>query len=384
MVNSIGRTIFLTGAPTSSSLEWTEHDLCAGLQPCFLRNGTLNQYPRPTPEEIAPLWRSLPFKQVHLPTGLTQGSREIDPSVSERDVVSETSFFTASDVSFVTISPDGNESRSFQGPSSETEGILSQFYEHSFAVHEDIPSSQIINAGSIEDASFDTDIDRSTVDIINDEPSSLEQMLRLRLASGLLSDLRDIPNAAYLRSISPQTMTVSLVVGIISISPPRKIRTRKGGRTVELIEMLVGDDTRAGFSINIWLPCLQERKAPVQGTEELRSSTSRVRSRDVILARHIALSSFRGKVHGQSLRKGMTTIDLLHQLSLDTKHKKATIEAETLDRNALGDPQLLKVKNVSDWVMQFVGNVEEPSKPDNRTFAGGKTTNLQVLPADTP
>lgn len=379
MLDSHHRTLFLTGAPTASSLSWTEADLSAILQPCYLTSGNHSDGLRPTPDDVAPLWRFLPFEQAHLPTGLTQASREDGPYAPNSNPFSEASFFSTSDMSFVSTEFEGDEDRDY---SAENEEVLSQFYEHSLFVHDDVPSSQIISAGSMVEVSFSTDTDEesSTNGVIN----SQEQRVRSRLASGFLGEIKDVPNAAHLRSITPQTMTVDLVVGIISISQPRPIRTRKGGRVVDLVEMLVGDETRAGFCINIWIPCTPESRDASEGRENLRFSTSQLRPQDIVLVKTVALSSFRGKVHGQSLRKGLTTVDLLYRNTIDREDTRGVFQNKDLEQEALIDSHVLKVKKVKDWVMQFVGTNARPPALANRRLPRESTVALQALPSDTP
>lgn len=386
MVGTQRRTLFLTGAPTSSSLKWTEADLSAALQPCYLRTSTYDQAVALTPDKVAPSWRFLPLEQAHLPTGLTQASREDERSQAEGPQANETSFFTTSDLSFVSTDIEGIEDGKSSGsiPDGSAGEILSQFYEHSFAVHNNILSSQIIGIGSVAEGSFNTETEDYSMELTAyDEMSSQEEIVRSRLTSGYLSDLKDVPNAAYLRSITPQTMTVSLVVGIISISQPRTIRTRKSGRIVELVEMLVGDETRAGFGINIWLPCMQEGQSFAQRAEDLRSSTSKLRPQDIVLARNVALSSFRGKVHGQSLQRGMTTLDLLYRNPLDSGDTRGAFPASDLESGALMSPQVLKVKKVKDWVMECIGTNARPPALDKGRLVHTRKEVWQPLPADT-
>lgn len=216
------------------------------------------------------------------------------------------------------------------------------------------------------------------------EIGSQEQVVRSKVAASYLSDLRDIPNAAYLRSIIPQTMSVNLVVGIISISQPRTIITRRGGRSVDLVEMLVGDSTRSGFGINIWLPCFQRNNQPVQGEQTLASQVLGLRPQDVVLARTIALSSFNGRVYGSSLRRNMTSLDLLYRNVADADDGRGTYRAQDLEVESIADPQVFKVKKVKDWVMQFVGNDARPPVSNSGLLPRMKKEHLQILPSDTP
>lgn len=372
MLDIGGRVIFLTGAPLPSSLRWTDEELCAPLQPCFIERVPGDITGISTIDDKAPSWRSLPLDNPHLPTGLTQLSREYLSFDDFGHTNEETSFLSTTELSFASTDRDGYPSERSQLSDSDKEDVFSQYYEHSFALHETIPSSQIVGADS-SDNSFTTDLESFTVFLSpTSQPHAEDQLLtRSRLTSSHLADLKDMPNAAYLRSITPQTMTINLVVGIISISQPRTIKTRKFGHSVDLVEMLVGDDTTAGFGINIWLlapPFSRHQNgthAAQQKDNDLRAQTTHLRPQDVILAKTVALSSFRGKVYGQSLRRGMTTLDLLYRNVVDGDDARGAFCAAELDHDDNNNknntaangasPQIRKVRDVKDWVMRFVG-----------------------------
>ena len=389
MLDIIGRVIFLTGAPLKSSLGWTEEELCAPLQPVFATEGLpIKVTGKSTNDDItqAPSWRRLPLEKPHLPTGLTQRSRDDNLPFGHNNYINdETSFLSTTELSFISTNP--NEYPSEDSPISESnkEDVFTQYYEHSFAIHEDIPSSQIVGADP-NDESFTTEPEEfSIAPSTSSQPHPEYQFARSRLTLSHLSDLKDMPNAAYLQSITPQTMTVNLVVGIISISQPRLIRTRKGGRTVELVEMLVGDDTKAGFGINLWLPPSQERNHAAHPDDNLRVRTGRLRPQDVIIARTIALSSFRGKVFGQSLRKGMTTLDLLYRNVVDDDDARGAYSAAELEQCAIDEFQVRKLREVKNWVMRFVG-ANTGGLPSGRVskFHVASEKRMQALPNDTP
>lgn len=385
MLGDCRRVSFLTGAPLPSSLKWTEADLSANLLPCFLESNACDGFNKSIADGVAPSWRSLPFDQPHLPTGLTQASRADELFEPNRFNACETSFLTTTYLSF-----DSADDKTYHIPHSPSspneEEVLTQYYEHSFAVHDEVPSSQIVGAESTVEGSFLTESDDFATSFADSDLEADQQAARFNLASGILSDLKELPNATFLRSISPQTMTVNLVVGIISISQPRIIKTRKGGRLVELVEMLVGDETRAGFGINVWLPHLQESDN-MNREGDLRSSILRLRLQDIVLAKNVALSSFRGKVYGQSLRRGMTTVDLLYRNLIDGDDKRGAFRAGDLESEALTDAKVHKVERVKEWVMKFVGANTTATGTVRSKFpkvpSVSKRT-LEVLPADTP
>jgi hypothetical protein len=143
-------------------------------------------------------------------------------------------------------------------------------------------------------------------------------------------------------------MTVNLIVGMISVSEARSIKTRRGV-DVELLEVIVGDEAKTGFGINFWLPSSQAAEG------DLRSAVQGLRPQDVVLMRNVALSSFRGKVYGQSLRKGMTKVHLLYRSRIDRTDVAGCYSAAQLNSEDPADRQLEKTRRVREWVLRFIG-----------------------------
>lgn len=387
MVENCRRVLFLTGAPLLNSLTWEEDKLCAVLQPCFSEFSEHHCQTVASAGTVAPVWRSLPLVQPHLPTGLTQLDRDSWASGVQEDIEHETSFLSTSNLSFVSAISNEDRNRGSLGSELSDEEFLSQYYEHSFALHEDVPSSQILgSASAMVDESFGTEAEELSIALTDDSDREADdQLARSKLISSHLSDLKDLPNAAYLYSITPQTMTVDLVVGIISISQPRTVKTRRGGREVELVEILVGDDSRAGFGINMWLSPVEETIKSRPRNEHLRNETLQLRPRDVVLARQVALCSFRGKVYGQSLRRGMTSLTLLYRNVVDKDDTKGAFRAKDFRDEGVRDGQMMKVYKVKDWVLQFVGsNAGTAAFAKTSTSRFKRQAQLERLPNDTP
>ena len=369
------------------SLTWEEDKLCAVLQPCFFESSEHHCQTVASAGTAVPAWRSLPLVQPHLPTGLTQIDRDSWASGAQEAIEHEASFLSTSNLSFVSAISNVDRNQGSLGSELSDDELLSQYYEHSFALHEDVPSSQILgSASAMVDESFGTEAEELSVALTDDSDRETDdQLARSKLVSGHLSDLKDMPNAAYLYSITPQTMTVDLVVGIISISQPRTVTTRRGGREVELVEILVGDDSRAGFGINMWLSPVEERINPGPRNEHLRNETLQLRPRDVVLARQVALCSFRGKVYGQSLRRGLTSLTLLYRNVVDKDDRKGTFRAKDFREQGVRDCQMTKVQKVKDWVLQFVGsNAGTAPFAKTSTSRFKKQAQLERLPNDTP
>lgn len=360
MARPSGKLIFLTGAPLSRSLLWDDEFLSASLQEPFLESSKSLHY-IPASTNAGPVWRFLLLEQNEIHAGLTSpitNHHPDDESDCDRDGAL---FLNASHVSQVSSSgsfTDPSQSALSSQCSVEQEEDVFQFYEESFAIHEELYSSDMMRHGSSTDTSCGESFDDTfnSVDVDHLPGDGKVNMVKTRFMASLPRDLNNLPNAAYLQSITPQTVTINLVVGIISILPPREITTRRGGRrTVHLVEMLVGDDTRAGFAINIWLDDLITNNPDDQ---DLKTIVTNLRPRDIILIRNAALNSFRGKVYGQSLRrKGMTTIDFLHRNMVDSMDTHGVYSAQELrDTSPSSEVSpLAKLKRVRQWVMDFVG-----------------------------
>jgi hypothetical protein len=367
--------VFFTGSPSAGSLKWDGDNLLDIFIEPIARFAGLNGATSEASTILdsfndRPAWRSIPLVRQQLPTELPQ-----DPDryqVYEGDWehnIHGASFFTTSQIESI-VSQLSQEAGSQNSPSSfrSTEQVLSQFYEESYARHEDVQSSQIAPASDSE-ASF-------TSDEFSYESVSFESLPRPRNnvpVAGHLSNLKDMPNAKYLDSIQPQTMTVNLIVGIISIPSPRSIKTRRGSN-VELIEVLVGDDTKSGFSVNFWLPSSQ----PKDG--DMRSILKSLRPQDVVLMRNVALSSFKNRVYGQSLRKEMTKVHLLYRNRVDRDDVGGCYSASDLISGENVHPQVEKTRKVKEWVMRFVG-----AGPLGGNKRGGRAAEIarEVLPPDT-
>jgi hypothetical protein len=157
-------------------------------------------------------------------------------------------------------------------------------------------------------------------------------------------------------------MTVNLIVGIISIPPPRTVRIQKWGKDMDLIEMIVGDDTKAGFGMTFWLaPSKDSHSHPAQ-EDQMRKSLKGLRPQDIVILRNVALRSFQGQVHGQSLRRNMTSAGLLYRRKVDRDDVGGVYSTKDLNNAPSDDRQLIKVKKVREWILNFVSGVEPSTK----------------------
>ncbi len=332
--------MIFAGAPEGHTLDWTESNLLnhflnpiasfAHLEPSpetYLREASFLSTP-----DIA-VWRSIPLHRERLPTGFSQ------THALAHVYQGSPGFFTTLSRSFDTTSDLSEDA--------PDQHIINRFYDHSLAIHGDIPSSQLpATSFGTEDLSFDLTDDpseeRSTQ--VNNDATELRGFQEGAVTH--LSDLEDLPDAKYLISISPQTMTVNLIVGIISIAEPRTVRTRWGA-TKSLVELLVADETKSGFSVTFWMS---------SESSEINTLVCSLRRQDIVLLRNVALSVFMKKVHGHSLRKGHTKIDLLHRRRIDKDDTGGMYSMRDVSSTRRAHPQLAKTRKVWEWLIHFVGD----------------------------
>lgn len=370
----IAKLLILAGAPESRRLDWTTSGLLSTFQPAIAQFALL----QPAASQRRPdsgqqqgksaldlaVWRSLPLARTHVHTGFSQQHdlHFIGAFPSSAD------FLTSASIS----SSVASQGLSQEDAAEESNRLLTEFYEHSLAVHHDILSCQLVpgpqsqqrqpkdaqSAGEAgADTSFVSDTNSNSRSFTSDEggdSTAAPAKTPLQPAPGRgadhLSDLDDIPPASYLLSIAPSTMTVTLIVGIISIAAPRTVETRYGA-TKTLVEVLVGDETKSGFSITFWL-------SGDAGAGVLAG----LRSQDVVLMLNVALNVFRQQVYGGSLRRDLTRVHLLYrERRVDEEDVGGYYSQADLSRAGRGvgggqqHPQLEKTRRVRDWVLKFVG-----------------------------
>lgn len=385
------RMIVLAGAPEPSRLDWSEKSLSP-----VTHLESVSQSTSSTASN-KPSWRQLNTEKLMMRPVLPKLDIGRRPP-NEADTQA-TEFFTPSD--FVDqdqgqespgsdVSVDDSHSNPSGTSVESSPEALSDFYDHSFAIHQAIPSSEL---SQISEAPPQTPVYESSQDMVTPStPGIIRTSSQRRLSQAprpnLITDLSRIPNAAYLDSIQPQTMTVNLIVGILAISAPRRVTTGKAynrPRQAELVELTVGDDSRTGFNVTLWMPPNMhvgwrdnaDSANQTGARSNLRRAVKEIRPRDVIMLQHVALSSYRGKVHGQSLKGDVTKLDLLFRKKVDEDDLQGCYTASNL-RNPT-DHQLKKVKAVRDWMIEFVGDADGGRV---RTKKGKKMSRM-MLPDDT-
>lgn len=405
------RTIILAGAPEANNLDWNEKLLLPTQHIENVRSHSSSPANSDSDSVLSmkitkpdiPKWRKLEMERLKMrpilpKLNIESPAKDVDmgtPAVflETSELASQDAHDSAgSDVSAEDSRPsrDSTSSREYEPETQD----LAEFYDHSFTIHEAIPSSQIDTQQSVTPG---TPIYESSEEMFPEQANTPGGIIRTSSQRRLsqaprpknLTNLNDIPGASYLDSIHPQTKTVNLIVGIISIAPSRIVTTgAKYGRPrqMELVELLVGDETKTGFSITMWLPREMHvnwkdgaQEKPEGSRSILRRALKAVQPRDVVLIQNVALSSFRAKVHGQSLRGDVTKIDTLFRKKVGDEEQAGCYTVQNLRMATGKDQQVLKVKRVRDWMVNFVGEAPEAGN------GGGKKKGRRArfMPDDT-
>jgi hypothetical protein len=341
-----GRCILLTGAPEAERLDWDEKLLLnifsIGAGVSSADSGT----PRQTASWQAPVWRSI---------STTPNRRVPEPAVSQ------TQFF-----SFSAQIPDLDIA------------TKQDFLDHSIALLDNLVSSQIapadLNETSLHNST--TFSFASETSIPSNYSSQITQSLSthdLPIPTNLsLTDIGQIPSAAHILSVAPQTITVNMLCAVITLSSPRVVTVRRRQSTMEIFDLVVGDDTGAGFSVSFWLPPVgsQGPRTTKNENDDLRAALQSARAGDVILIRNVALSVWRKAVYGQSLGR---------------RWARNCTRIERIDDGALPKAAALpfgfvgKLAKVRSWRDDFVGR--RVARQETRK---GKRRFEEDLPPDSP
>jgi hypothetical protein len=270
----------------------------------------------------------------------------------------------------------------------------SQFLQHSLAFHERLEFSQLEAYDSQQDSvalSFSATSFQNILGNDSRAPVRIETLAiagsnsqaSVRLPFNLtITSLGAIPSAEYLDLIYPQTLTSNLVVIVTSRSPPRSVITRSK-RLMLLYDVQVADETGSDFKVTFWLPPHPSAKEenvtiPRQQTQ-LRIALDCGRSGDIVLLQNIAMSHFRGAVHGQSLHphvlRPQTALYVITRGGVDQ-----------LPTPQLGPDLRPKIERVKTWAKRFFSRDIAPRSgmevEQGRKRKGLTECNVSRLPLD--
>ncbi|TKA34114.1 hypothetical protein B0A50_00094 [Salinomyces thailandicus] len=295
--------IFLAGAPSTTSLTWSESDLLRSFDKSvkrFLGSNSPSSSPPSTtnPSTSAssftpPKWRSFPLN-----------TRNNDINANPTNTPPE-------ETQFLTFNNKPNE----PDPIFLTHCLARLTALSSSQLH---PFDETTTTESPNTTFLSTQPSTTFLSTQASDPHPPTAPLPPNVP---LTNLSHIPSAPYIQALNPQTLTLNLLTAIIALPTPRTITPRyKGARPMEIHELLVGDDTKAGFRITFWLPACDasatEQKsgysAPAYGERghmensddvHLRQQLGLLRPGDIVVLVNVALSVWNGAAYGQSLRR---------------------------------------------------------------------------------
>ena len=323
---------FLTGAPEVNLLNWNDADAVNEFLPAF-RRFLASDYELETSErseiisslqESFPKWRSISLNDSEP----GQGSSAVEIRDSEKRTAAE-----------------------------RNENSEMAFLEHSIAVFEREPDQQ-------PQVHFAEDLDTSI-----GEPSLNETSFLTSTASSLALTTPPLPirlpctitSLRSLRSAHPPTQPVNLLAAVISVSAPRTVQLRRRPGTMTLVELVVGDETAAGFPVTLWL-------APGTGLDDvLWRTAAALRPRDVVVLARVVLGVFAGRVYAQSVR-GVSSVVRVGV--------GGVVRWEAVVENG----QAEKVRRVEEWAARFLGDAKR--RGDRRVDGRGAVAGRE-LPPDT-
>lgn len=150
-------------------------------------------------------------------------------------------------------------------------------------------------------------------------------------------------------------MSISAIVGIIQIFEPRTFTTKRYGTQLTIQTLLVGDETSAGFKLDLWLP---NGKLTSAG-EAFVATVDSLRVGDIILVQNMALGFWDNRVNGATLRKDRTRIELIYRVNYSGSRERQQWRAVDLERVSEDRSGVEKAKRVLEYVRNFV---ERPTK----------------------
>ncbi|WPH02187.1 Hypothetical protein R9X50_00504200 [Acrodontium crateriforme] len=336
--------LFLAGAPEHDTLDWTESRLLASfISPHvrFLDDNESRELPSatPAPSHAVAKWRAVP----------------LNAAVVEDDV-------NDCGIQFLAPHDDAHYDRD-------------EFLNHSLAALDQIDATHLSlplvtnDTTFVSGTSFDTTLtDTSVATSSADSYAAPQDDHILPALTGPIADLKYLPDAIHIQRIQPQTMTVNLLAAVISIASTRTVKTKRGVE-MYIVELLMGDETRAGFTITCWLSPLKSNRQTTSD-DDLRSTLRQLRSGHIVLVRNVALTAFRGCVYGQTLSRRITM-------------NNTTITVLSEGDSGISGPVKTKIKAIRTWADAFLGGDRLAASRRSQHGFNGYEMARELLPPDT-
>lgn len=341
------KAIVFAGAPLETELQQNfapqslgfDHEVLRLLRSSF--NSTSSHKPRP--KTVSTSWRSLPSLSTHIHASLSGMSSAFYPDSWFPDVGP-----VAPNMALSSMSPSrrriedkhGNDTRRQDGPGQWDD--CDQRDHQTFATQRVAEGTNNFLTVDNESACLTSFRDvRAAHGQHNDHDGASGLTGPAEQGAFLVTPLACIPPPDLVSTFSTASVTVNLIVGIISIMPALNVPTRWGTRKV--VELAVGDNTKAGFSITFWL------------TDSYRTMVAPLRCQDVVLIRNVALAPFNNTVRGSSLRGNLTKVHLLFRNQCSHVDIRGCYHLADMTSSRPAQSQLKIARRVWSWVFNFAG-----------------------------
>jgi hypothetical protein len=165
-----------------------------------------------------------------------------------------------------------------------------------------------------------------------------------------LTDLEDLPRSHVISAAPANSLNITALVAVLSITEPRMVTT-KFGRKTQMITLTVGDPTHAPFRIDVWL----ELRPKSVDEMELRAVVKGLRVQDVIVVKNLRLGVWKELVFGTTWRVGCSggsAVWMLHRIRCEGSEERRRWRRRW-DDSILAER---KVAKTVKWVEEFVGS----------------------------
>lgn len=344
------KIIFLTGAPKSQDLDWSDKSLSSELEPQIAELINLHYTPHERPlSSPATSWRQIPVEaNANLKYSLLRISQSNRTFLEPVD---------RAGVSFLTVTSTGSTDNESTCLSSTTHDEETERLENSFNLQDSLesslssstnsyttvptfpPSSEILSnqqpqSTSVSDSygSFPSFNASAWATKLQRDTDPAVPRLPPAYASGIqLTTLSNLPSLAHVTALLPHTPPrIALLAAVTSLNK-RKVQIRRRQRSQDkqgmsndgmdlivkdVIDVHVADDTLSvdgePFLVTLWSPfneslSAKNRKLPQKrtrehvSTSELNETEMDIKVGDITIFYPVSLNAFRGRIFAQSI-----------------------------------------------------------------------------------
>lgn len=361
----------LTGAPRASQLDWSEEAYENRTEVFSFIDSSRAEFGKGTSQfrSLGDLPEDSRRNEKNSSTTLTTPKLPSSETGVENTIIEAAmaQIIVPADMTLGSI--DGNENNTFLSTRKSTKlkpDFMSNYLQESFMLYNNsfsqalsLTLSQDLEGTQESSQPYSTFAPTASTPIASSLPT-------IGLPSPII-DLKKLPNASYINRIAPQTITVNLIVVVVNIAPPRTINLKQTNRKMDLVEIIVADETRAGFQVSFWLPA-DRQHVPRVALEALKT-------KHLILLKNVALHVWNGNVFGQSLSKAWTKTETTAQI-LGTQVELAV----RIPDNLVVSPEAIKLHRVFQYARNYLA---PPSVPRRVHDEEGRSTSFDRLPPET-